>query len=180
MAERSTVLLHLHDPARAERLAAALDADDDWLSVLESAGEPADVTIAQSTADDQLTVRAGEASGEGGAVFPADAEDALLVAAVRLVAAGYAIVPGIPADGDFFEEPPEAGGQRRFRPPLSAREIQVLVLLADGAPNKVIARALDISVHTAKFHVASILSKLGATNRTDAIVMAMREGLVSV
>ena len=68
----------------------------------------------------------------------------------------------------------------RPRPVLSARELEVLALLADGAPNKVIARRLDISVHTAKFHVASLLTKLGAVNRTDAIVIAMREGLVSM
>ena len=52
------------------------------------------------------------------------------------------------------------------------------MLLADGASNKVIARALDISVHTAKFHIASLLSKLGAVNRTDALATAMREGLI--
>lgn len=49
-----------------------------------------------------------------------------------------------------------------------------------GTPNKVIARRLDISVHTAKFHVAAILTKLGAANRTDAIAIAMRQGLVLV
>ena len=43
-----------------------------------------------------------------------------------------------------------------------------------------IARRLDISVHTAKFHVAAILTKLGAANRTDAIAIAMRQGLVLV
>ena len=56
----------------------------------------------------------------------------------------------------------------------------MLNLLADGAQNKMIARALNISVHTAKFHVASLLTKLGAVNRTDAIAIAMREGLVSM
>ena len=56
----------------------------------------------------------------------------------------------------------------------------MLALLAEGAPNKVIARRLDISVHTAKFHVAAILTKLGAANRTDAIAIAMRQGLVLV
>ncbi len=54
----------------------------------------------------------------------------------------------------------------------------MLALLAEGAPNKMIARRLGISVHTAKFHVAAILVKLGAVNRTDAI--AMWQGLVLV
>jgi DNA-binding NarL/FixJ family response regulator len=56
----------------------------------------------------------------------------------------------------------------------------VLALLANGASNKHIARALDISVHTAKFHVAALLAKLRARNRTDAIAIAMREGLLLV
>ena len=56
----------------------------------------------------------------------------------------------------------------------------MIALLAEGASNKLIARRLDISVHTAKFHVAAILEKLGAVNRTDAIAIAMREGLVLV
>ena len=63
---------------------------------------------------------------------------------------------------------------------LTQREKQVVALLAEGASNKLIARRLGISVHTAKFHVAAILQKLGAVNRTDAIAIAMREGLVLV
>ncbi|TIM33860.1 MAG: helix-turn-helix transcriptional regulator [Mesorhizobium sp.] len=75
------------------------------------------------------------------------------------------------------EEPVDDG---TARPALSPREREVLALLAEGAPNKVIARRLNISVHTAKFHVAAILIKLGAANRTDAIAIAMRQGLVLV
>jgi DNA-binding NarL/FixJ family response regulator len=63
---------------------------------------------------------------------------------------------------------------------LTARELQVLRLLAEGASNKSIARHLDITPHTAKFHVASIVAKLGATGRTDAVAKAMRLGLVMI
>ena len=52
---------------------------------------------------------------------------------------------------------------------LTPREHEVLQLLAQGASNKAIARRLDITPHTAKFHVASIVAKLGATGRTDAV-----------
>ena len=52
--------------------------------------------------------------------------------------------------------------------------------MANGASNKVIARRLDISVHTAKFHVASVIAKLGATGRTEAVALAMRQGIVHV
>jgi DNA-binding NarL/FixJ family response regulator len=64
--------------------------------------------------------------------------------------------------------------------PLTARERQVLALLAEGLPNKGIASALDISDQTVKFHVAAIIGKLGASNRTDAVRRAVRRGLVTL
>jgi DNA-binding NarL/FixJ family response regulator len=63
---------------------------------------------------------------------------------------------------------------------LTPREQQVLRLLAQGASNKTIARRLEITPHTAKFHVASIVAKLGATGRTDAVAKAMHLGLVMI
>jgi DNA-binding NarL/FixJ family response regulator len=64
--------------------------------------------------------------------------------------------------------------------PLTARESQVLELLAEGLPNKTIASRLGISAQTVKFHVASISAKLGATNRTDAVRRAARRGLITL
>jgi DNA-binding NarL/FixJ family response regulator len=64
--------------------------------------------------------------------------------------------------------------------PLTPRERQVLDLLADGLPNKTIAARLGISDQTAKFHVASICGKLGAANRTEAVRLALRRGLLSI
>jgi DNA-binding CsgD family transcriptional regulator len=61
---------------------------------------------------------------------------------------------------------------------LTPRELDVLVLLAEGASNKTIARRLGISVHTAKFHVGSLLDKLDATGRTDAVAHAARRGVI--
>jgi DNA-binding CsgD family transcriptional regulator len=61
---------------------------------------------------------------------------------------------------------------------LTAREREVLAVLAEGASNKTIARRLGISVHTVKYHVASILEKLDATGRTDAVAHAVRLGLI--
>jgi DNA-binding CsgD family transcriptional regulator len=89
---------------------------------------------------------------------------------VRLVA------PGEPADVVLVSPhkvPPvdsDAG--------LTPREIEVLALLAEGASNKLIARRLGISVHTAKFHVSSLIDKLDATGRTDAIAHAVRLGVI--
>lgn len=64
--------------------------------------------------------------------------------------------------------------------PLTARELQVLELLAEGYPNKTIASRLAISDQTAKFHVASICGKLGASNRTEAVRIALRRGLITI
>lgn len=62
--------------------------------------------------------------------------------------------------------------------PLTAREIDVLSLLAEGAGNKEIAARLHISEHTVKFHVSSILAKLGAATRTEAVTRGYKEGLI--
>jgi ATP/maltotriose-dependent transcriptional regulator MalT len=64
--------------------------------------------------------------------------------------------------------------------PLTAREIQVLELLAEGLPNKAIAARLGISDQTVKFHVAALSGKLGAANRTDAVRRAVRRGLIAL
>jgi DNA-binding NarL/FixJ family response regulator len=61
---------------------------------------------------------------------------------------------------------------------LTARELDVLRLLAEGLPNKTIAQRLDISEHTVKFHVNALLGKLGASTRTEAVVRATRLGLI--
>jgi DNA-binding NarL/FixJ family response regulator len=61
---------------------------------------------------------------------------------------------------------------------LTPREIEVLRLLADGASNKIIAHKLGISDHTVKFHVTSILSKMNAGTRTEAVTLGVRMGLV--
>ncbi len=63
---------------------------------------------------------------------------------------------------------------------LTARERGVLELLSRGLPNKLIARRLQISEHTVKFHVSSIYAKLGATSRTDAVSRGVRRGLITL
>jgi DNA-binding CsgD family transcriptional regulator len=63
---------------------------------------------------------------------------------------------------------------------LTPRELEVLTLLAEGASNKTIARRLGISVHTAKFHVGSLLDKLDAVGRTDALAHAARLGVINL
>ena len=68
----------------------------------------------------------------------------------------------------------------RYVEPLTERELEVLHLLAQGMPNKEIAAHLIISERTAKFHVSSIMSKLGATNRTEAVSLAAQKGIITL
>jgi NarL family two-component system response regulator YdfI len=63
---------------------------------------------------------------------------------------------------------------------LTAREREIVELIADGANNRLIASRLAISRHTVKFHVASILAKLGARSRTEAVALALRRGILAV
>ncbi len=63
---------------------------------------------------------------------------------------------------------------------LTHRELEVLELLAEGLPNKGIADRLGISDQTVKFHIASIMGKLGASNRVDTVRRAVRRGLLSL
>jgi DNA-binding NarL/FixJ family response regulator len=100
-----------------------------------------------------------------GGPLPADAPPDLILSAAHLLAAGLRLDPS-------------GAAEARQPPRLSPREREVLALLVDGAPNKAIARALGISVRTAKFHVTALLGKLHARNRAEAVAIALREGLV--
>ena len=104
-----------------------------------------------------------------------DAEAAQLLAALRTVTQGLVTLEPTLADTLF----PHA----QLSPPslvesLTPRESEVLQLLAEGLPNKTIARRLDISEHTVKFHVNAIMSKLNAQSRTEAVVRATQMGLI--
>ena len=112
-----------------------------------------------------------------------DADGPTLAAAVRGVALGLTVLdPGLALAAGIHAHPAESprplGADDRET--LTAREREVLRLVADGLPNKAIARALGISEHTAKFHVGSLLSKLGAGSRTEAVTLATRRGLLAI
>lgn len=94
-----------------------------------------------------------------------------IVAALDGVA-GIALVAG--ADGADAVLVPGPADERESGLALTVRETEVLVLLAEGASNKEIARRLGISMHTAKFHVGSVMDKLDAVSRTDAVAHAAR------
>ena len=85
-------------------------------------------------------------------------------------------------DSDAILMAPDASDRDEdgFDEPLTAREVEVLELLAEGLPNKAIAARLGISDQTVKFHASSISGKLGARNRTDAVRRAARRGLITL
>lgn len=76
--------------------------------------------------------------------------------------------------------PRHPAAQQALYEALTERELEVLTLLAQGMPNKEIAAHLTISERTAKFHVSSIMGKLGATNRTEAVSLAAQRGLITL
>jgi DNA-binding NarL/FixJ family response regulator len=118
------------------------------------------------------------------AVLPRNVTPAEIVGAIEAVAAGLYVFH--PADLDSIPpfRSPDADAAPGLSEPLvehlTAREIEVLQLLSEGLGNKEIASRLNISEHTAKFHVASIMGKLGATSRTEAVTLGIRRGLVMI
>jgi len=102
------------------------------------------------------------------------ASAAEIAQAIRTVhAGGSALAPRVAA-----KVLAAVGGPRRSGVLLSPREREVLRLLAQGLANKQIARSLTITERTVKFHVTSILNKLGADNRAQAVALAARRGLL--
>ena len=115
-------------------------------------------------------------------VVAVDVEDAEL--SERLLAS-LADAPGVriarrgePADVALVVANAISNADANADTSLTRRELEVLALMAEGASNKGIARRLGISVHTAKFHVGSLLDKLDATGRTDAVAQAVRQGVI--
>lgn len=120
--------------------------------------------------------RAGEALAAGArGVVLRDASPARLAAALAAAASGLVALDGALA-GDWLRSgaPADADAQ------LTPREIEVLPLLAEGLSNKQIAARLGIAERTAKFHVESILAKLPAATRAEAVAVAARRGLLAI
>ena len=178
----------LPDAPLARRLQAlrpdvvVLDLDGGWLdAVLAELPTPAAAALVV-LADAPRRVRADRAVERGlvRAVLPRDATSGEILAAIDAVVAGLVVLH---PDALAARPPREAQPARAAvdpAQPLTAREIEVLGMLAEGLGNKTIAVRLGISTHTAKFHVASILAKLGAGSRTEAVTVGMRRGFVVI
>jgi NarL family two-component system response regulator YdfI len=116
------------------------------------------------------------------AALPREATAVEIIAAVVGAAAGLVVFDTETAEAALRFEAPGPGnteaGARAAAQSLSPREIEVLHMLAEGFGNKIIARRLGISEHTVKFHVGSIFAKLGASSRTEAVTLGVRQGLI--
>jgi len=107
--------------------------------------------------------------------LPRQVDGERLTAALNAIAAGLLVLD--PGQRALLTPLPETDPVELLEP-LTPREEDVLALLADGLTNRAIARQLAISENTVKFHVQSLLGKLDAQSRTDAVVRATRLGLL--
>jgi DNA-binding NarL/FixJ family response regulator len=116
----------------------------------------------------------------GWGVVSPDAPPEEIWAAVAAVSRGLVVLPRVLTER-LLQGPAMFGGAvEELVEPLTAREREVLELLGRGLSNKLIARDLNISEHTAKFHVSSIYTKLGASSRSEAVSLGARHGLISL
>jgi DNA-binding CsgD family transcriptional regulator len=131
----------------------------DFADVVLSDGNP-------TSTEDRPTIAIGGTNCDFPGVLSSDANARQIDAAVRAVAAGL-IVRSPDAPNGF-----NAAQDCDLRTLLTPRELEVLTAIADGDTNKGIARRLDISLHTVKFHIESVFRKLGARTRTEAVAKA--------
>jgi DNA-binding NarL/FixJ family response regulator len=111
-------------------------------------------------------------------ILPADVDLPRLAAALEAVAQGLVVLDPREAGALPHSRATRADVSGELREALTPREMEVLRLMSAGLANKNIAARLEISEHTAKFHVASILAKMGAGSRTEAVSLGIRRGLL--
>jgi DNA-binding NarL/FixJ family response regulator len=172
-----TVEVRLSEEALAQRISAWIEQSGTF--VAGAAKGRLSVMIADHVPDDAESPVVLLASEDELAAMPRDPRAAARLSPesgfTKLRIAVEAAAHGLSIGGDL-----RAAHASTVFPALSARELDVLRHLAEGASNKAIARMLGISAHTVKFHVAAILDKLGAASRTEAATQAIRAGLLMV
>ena len=160
----------LREQPEVEIVSSASDADvavHDH-AVEPNGGPPAVVFVEESSIRDALRKGAR-------AALPSSSAPAQIISAIYAAAAGLAAIPASEIAAMLPPPPAEASVES-----LTPREFDVLEMLAEGLSNKMIAYRLNISAHTAKFHVNAILAKLRAGTRTEAVTKGIRMGLIEV
>jgi DNA-binding NarL/FixJ family response regulator len=177
------------------RGAGAVEVIGSFATWAEYSGEDPDVILADEENGDELSIDITDGSPEAAwvvmaddpglsgvaealrsgvrAVLPRNASVSQIVAAIEAAAAGFVVLQPGDLDGLLVNPQPASMAE-----PLTPREIEVLGMLAEGQSNKSIAHRLGISEHTVKFHVTSIMGKLKAGSRTEAVTQGIRQGLV--
>jgi DNA-binding NarL/FixJ family response regulator len=146
------------------------NSDDLSMEVPDRASEPAWVLMAEEPGLSGVA----EALRSGvRAVLPRQATASQIIAAIEAAAAGLVVLQPDDLDGLLVSPQPASTAE-----PLTPREVEVLGMLAEGQSNKSIAHRLGISDHTVKFHVTSIMGKLHAGSRTEAVTLGIRRGLI--
>jgi DNA-binding CsgD family transcriptional regulator len=161
------------DPVRQAGLASIV-----WTAghaVCEDAND-ADIVLADGVRPDPgpPVVTLGDTDGTQPGVLPRDASPEQIDAAIRAVAAGL-VVRAAEASRPSFDAIPEPEPNL-----LTPREVEVLAAIGNGLSNKAVARQLGISQHTVKFHVESLLRKLGAASRAEAVRKGLRQHLLEM
>jgi len=171
--EDEQALVSLLGAGRADVVVAALGSHsvDDFFDKLTE--EVTTVALVREPAEAVTVLRAGAR-----AVLLHPTGSTELAAAIQAAAGGLSALPTNLLD-DLLRRS-DVDGRRSETGTMTPRELEVLALIAAGASNKLIARQLGISVHTAKFHVAGVLEKLGAHNRAEAVATGARLGLVAL
>lgn len=180
------VLLQAKDPERRRELAAALaeaghapvEAAAPWevaLVDLAPGEEPPGIAGGPLVLlADGVEPDAGSAAAVS--VLPRNASARQVEAAVAAAAAGLVVrLPGEAPSGPGFarDEPPGAAL-------LTPREVEILALIGEGDSNKAVARRLNISAHTVKFHLEAVFRKLGVATRAEAVARGLRQRLIEM
>jgi DNA-binding NarL/FixJ family response regulator len=145
------------------------------LERLRASGSPVRAIVFTAFDADERILSAVRAGAKGYLLKGAPREE--LFTAVRVVHAGGSLLQPVVASR-LLERVGQQASPVDLPEALTTRELEVLVMVARGAPNKEIAQRLAISERTVKFHVSSIMAKLGAANRTEAVALAMQHGLI--
>jgi DNA-binding NarL/FixJ family response regulator len=151
-----------------------------WLEGAVRAGAAGTAPVLVAADDVRSATRVHRFGSRAGGVLPADATVAQLHAAIEAVRAGLRVSAPALDDDPSMDAGVSGIADGLDAEPLTPREQEVLELLALGVRNRTIAERLGISEHTARFHVASILGKLGVATRTQAVREGLRLGLVSM
>jgi NarL family two-component system response regulator YdfI len=151
-------------------------ADSDSLAALEEAAAP--VVLLTAIADARSVSRLLKAGTRS--ILPRESDPDEIVSAIYAAYSGHVLLSAHVAEnlaaiyGDHEPQLDETAEE------ITSRETEVLRMLAEGLVNKDIASRLGISDHTVKFHISSILEKLGASTRTEAVTLGIRRGLIPI